>query len=268
MSTNIFLIKHGESAISNLKAESPVPSEAQNLLTENGENQIKMLSLLFKKELKSAVIWSSPSSRVIQSAKITSEVFKSEIQVSDMISDRLQNIEGVNLKKYRDMQELVGNNPFFVPDGGESFIEHRQRVQSWFSSFIVNLDFKENYFIFSHGATIEHINSFLLGQSVFASRYSYAVCYPGRFHHWVAERGDLHNLSFELRSSNSFEILPDLANIALVSDTGSKNINIESNMISEEEAASIQKKLDVFKSSAFEKGGDSLESGGSASYHR
>jgi broad specificity phosphatase PhoE len=210
MRANVFLVKHGEAIISNLKVSHSVPNEDQNILSEAGTMQMKQVATEFTKLKRKITIYSSPSPRVTASAEILSNVLGVNYEVTDLLGDRLQSTEGFTNEQYRESQNFAALHPYSPTIGGESFLEQKSRILSWFVSFINNLKVDEDYILVTHGSTIEHLQSFLLNLPLNASEYFFSDCYPGRFHHWIGHKMQNSKIIWELVTSNSSNILEDL----------------------------------------------------------
>ncbi|MBI2173083.1 MAG: histidine phosphatase family protein [Candidatus Aenigmarchaeota archaeon] len=126
----IFLIRHGETVEN---AQHIVQGQAYGRLSPKGMEQAKKVASRLAKEHIDAVI-SSPLERADLTAREIARQHGLKIIYDDRISERkFGSLEGITRDEYFDMMEKSGLPKHeFRPSGGESYIDMKERIGSFY----------------------------------------------------------------------------------------------------------------------------------------
>lgn len=173
-SFTLYIVRHGQSE-KNLQHDVLYGRSESSPLTVKGERQATKLGKRLKRQgVKFDYVYSSPSTRAIETAKLaTKEVDfpETEIMLSEEIVE--YSIGDWADQKRADtytpevMFAMNTMGPYFVPPNGESMIMVQKRVINWLIEEILHnekyLDKENNIAIFSHAMTIRTLLQFVMG---------------------------------------------------------------------------------------------------------
>ena len=164
----LYLVRHAQPLSEHAAADSRLPSDRDNVLTELGFAQAGRLAAEFA-TLDSVRMFCSPLARAWQTARPIAVALSLEILFDDRLAERDHANAGVlTIQEWRDIQDRNYSDPSTSLFGEETLVSQRNRVQSWLRDTEVSIraSLDQNLIIVCHGGTIEHLLGCIMGAAV------------------------------------------------------------------------------------------------------
>lgn len=168
----IYFVRHGES-VGNAGSFHQGPNTE---LSEHGRKQAEFVAERFR-TIPIDKIWVSTYDRAKQTAEIINKVVQKEIEISELLVERIKPTVMINKEKHdptaKEIEKLTEANfhdPNFKFEDGETFAEMKTRAMSVLQKCIESTD--ENILIVTHGIFLRMLCAcVILGEELTSHQY-------------------------------------------------------------------------------------------------
>lgn len=160
----ISLVRHGET---HENAERIIQGQRYGTLSKKGKEQVEKLTERLRNESFDVII-SSDSERTRETTEYIARFHDTPVIFSSLIRERaFGDFEG---RKLDDYNKFLGKNGFsrlsYKPEGGENFIELRERAREFLRDLKKNHDSGDDVLVVSHGGFIRMVLGEVLNRNM------------------------------------------------------------------------------------------------------
>lgn len=166
----LLLVRHSQPLSSTVALGDACPPDETNALSAAGSSQAHVLGQTLARICDGSAVKliSSPVVRALQTAQtVAAHLGSPPIEIDGRLAERLKDWSGApSVAEIQAEERVAFQYPHVRTPIGESLIEHRSRVASFFDELVSQCEDERSVLLVCHGGTIEHILGIVLGVDV------------------------------------------------------------------------------------------------------